>query len=141
MKQQMMGKTNNQATVDDPDWHPEDLELSPGEGGSVEFETFTSVEMKVAQVVDVAPVAGSNTLLRFRLDAGDGGHRQILSGIAKHYPDYKDLIGRKVLIVANLKPRKMMGYISQGMILSAESGSELHLLFAPDQAANGSLIG
>ena len=141
MKEQMMGQTNNQATVDDPDWHPEDLELSPGEGGSVEFETFTSVEMKVAQVVDVAPVAGSNKLLRFRLDAGDDGHRQILSGIAKHYPDYKDLIGRKVLIVANLKPRKMMGYISQGMILSAESGSELHLLFAPDQAANGSLIG
>lgn len=59
--------------------------------------------------------------MQFRLDAGDENHRQILSGIAEFYPDPAALIGKKVVIVANLKPRKMRGQISQGMILSAES--------------------
>ena len=63
----------------------------------------------------------ADKLLQFRLDAGDaGGHRQILSGIAEWYPDPSIFVGKKVVIVANLKPRKMRGQISQGMILSAE---------------------
>ncbi|MBG9980682.1 methionine--tRNA ligase [Facklamia sp. DSM 111018] len=123
------------------EWKPEEVELIYEETESIDFESFTKVEIKVAEVIDVWPVEGSNKLLRFRLDAGDQGHRQILSGIAKHYPDHQALIGKKVTIAANLKPRKMMGYISQGMILSAEIGKDLHLLFAPDQAENGSLIG
>lgn len=51
---------------------------------------------------------GSDKLLRFRLDAGDGEDRQILSGIAKFYPNEQELVGKKLQIVANLKPRKMM---------------------------------
>ena len=97
--------------------------------------------MKVAQVMDCAPVPGSNKLLRFRLDAGDKGHRQILSGIAKFYPNYQEFVGKKVCIVANLKPRKMMGYISQGMILSAEKDGELAVVFAPEHIPNGALLG
>lgn len=128
-------------SVDDPDWDPQATELLYHETQYVDFDQFIQTEIKVAEVIDVAPVKGSNKLLRFRLDAGDKGHRQILSGIAQHYPDYQSLIGKKVTIVANLKPRKMMGLVSQGMILSAESDGKLHLLFAPDQAANGSLIG
>ncbi|MGF3071967.1 methionine--tRNA ligase [Facklamia sp. P13055] len=128
-------------TVSDPDWDPEAIQLSYAETAEVAFDDFIQTEIKVAEVIDVDEVEGSNKLLRFRLDAGDQGHRQILSGIKKYYPDFKELIGRKVLVVANLKPRKMMGHISQGMILSAESGKDLHLVFAPDQAKNGSLIG
>ncbi|MGF3182567.1 methionine--tRNA ligase [Facklamia sp. P12945] len=128
-------------TVSDPDWDPEATQLSYAETAEVAFDDFIQTEIKVAEVIDVDEVEGSNKLLRFRLDAGDQGHRQILSGIKKYYPDFKELIGRKVLVVANLKPRKMMGHISQGMILSAESGKDLHLVFAPDQAKNGSLIG
>lgn len=135
------GASSAEQTVNDPEWKPEAIELSHYETPAISFDQFTPVEMKVAQVIDVAPVQGSNKLLRFRLDAGDTGHRQILSGIAKYYPDYKALIGKKLMIVANLTPRKMMGYISQGMILSAESDGELNLVFAPDQAKNGSLIG
>lgn len=142
--EQMTGRKEDHKTdfLDDKaEWKPEEVELVYEETESINFENFTKVEIKVAEVIDVWPVEGSNKLLRFRLDAGDKGHRQILSGIAKHYPDYQALIGKKVTIAANLKPRKMMGYISQGMILSAETGKELHLLFAPDQAENGSLIG
>ncbi|MGX7108801.1 methionine--tRNA ligase [Facklamia miroungae] len=127
--------------VSDPTWDPEATKLLFEETAELDFEDFIKTEIKVAEVIDVDEVEGSNKLLRFRLDAGDEGHRQVLSGIRKYYPDYKELVGRKVLVVANLKPRKMMGYISQGMILSAESGKELHLVFAPDQAENGSLIG
>lgn len=128
-------------SVDDPNWKPEDTQLLFHETQYVEFDQFIQTELKVAEVLDVAPVKGSNKLLRFRLDAGDIGHRQILSGIAKFYPNYEELIGKKVCIVANLKPRKMMGYTSQGMILSAEKDGVLNLVFAPQEAPNGALIG
>ena len=128
-------------TVDDPTWNPEETELVFAETEHVEFDQFIQAEMKVAQVMDCAPVPGSNKLLRFRLDAGDKGHRQILSGIAKFYPNYQEFVGKKVCIVANLKPRKMMGYISQGMILSAEKDGELAVVFAPEHIPNGALLG
>ena len=128
-------------SVDDPNWDPANVELVHYETAAIEFDDFIKVEMKVAEVIDVKPVEGSNKLLRFRLDAGDKGHRQILSGIAKYYPDHEALIGKKVTIVANLKPRKMMGHVSQGMILSAESDGQLSLVFAPEDAANGALLG
>lgn len=131
----------SQAKVDDPNWDPETTELVHREVAEAEFDDFLKIEMKVAEVLDVQPVKGSNKLLRFRLDAGDKGHRQILSGIAKFYPNPEELIGRKVCIVSNLKPRKMMGYVSQGMILSSEQDGKLHLLAADPNAANGAWIG
>jgi len=76
-----------------------------------------------------------------RRDAGDaGGHRQILSGIAEWYPDPSIFVGKKVVIVANLKPRKMRGQISQGMILSAEKDGVLQVVFAPEGMPNGSTV-
>lgn len=131
----------SQAKVDDPNWDPEATELVHREVAEAEFDDFLKIEMKVAEVLDVQPVKGSNKLLRFRLDAGDKGHRQILSGIAKFYPNPEELIGRKVCIVSNLKPRKMMGYVSQGMILSSEQDGQLHLLAADPNAENGAWIG
>lgn len=131
----------SQAKVDDPNWDPEATELVHREVAEAEFDDFLKIEMKVAEVLDVQPVKGSNKLLRFRLDAGDKGHRQILSGIAKFYPNPEELIGRKVCIVSNLKPRKMMGYVSQGMILSSEQDGQLHLLAADPNSANGAWIG
>ena len=131
----------SQAKVDDPNWDPEATELVHREVAEAEFDDFLKIEMKVAEVLDVQPIKGSNKLLRLRLDAGDKGHRQILSGIAKFYPNPEELIGRKVCIVSNLKPRKMMGYVSQGMILSSEQNGQLHLLAADPNAANGAWIG
>ena len=80
-------------------------------------------------------------LLKFRLDAGDGEDRQILSGIAKFYPNEQELVGKKLQIVANLKPRKMMGLLSQGMILSAEHDGNLSVLTVDPSVPNGSQIG
>lgn len=140
MKAQMGGNSTNYS-VDDEDWDPESIELVYEDKSDLEFDQFMETELRVAEVMDVEPVKGSNKLLRFRLDAGDSGHRQILSGIAKAYPDYKELVGKKLVIVANLKPRQMMGYISQGMILSTESEGHLSVLLADESAVNGSRIG
>ena len=93
-------------------------------------------------VKEVSKVEGSDKLLQFRSDAGDGEDRQILSGIAKFYPNEQELVGKKVQIVANLKPRKMMKkYVSQGMILSAEHDGKLTLLTVDPAVPNGSVIG
>ncbi|MFV8064797.1 methionine--tRNA ligase [Streptococcus pluranimalium] len=123
------------------EWNPEDIELK-SEKDEIKFETFDAVEIRVAEVKEVEKVEGSDKLLRFRLDAGDGDDRQILSGIAKFYPNEQELVGKKLQIVANLKPRKMMKkYVSQGMILSAEHDGKLTVLTVDDSVPNGSVIG
>ncbi|NMH32193.1 methionine--tRNA ligase [Streptococcus sanguinis] len=122
------------------EWNPEEVELKLNRK-EIKFDDFDKVEIRVAEVKEVSKVEGSDKLLQFRLDAGDGEDRQILSGIAKYYPNEQELVGKKVQIVANLKPRKMMGRISQGMILSAEHGDQLTLLTVDERVPNGSLIG
>ncbi|WP_369351143.1 methionine--tRNA ligase [Streptococcus hillyeri] len=123
------------------EWNPEEVELKSSKD-EIKFETFDAVEIRVAEVKEVSKVEGSDKLLCFRLDAGDGEDRQILSGIAKFYPNEQELVGKKLQIVANLKPRKMMKkYISQGMILSAEHDGKLTVLTVAPSVPNGSVIG
>ncbi|MGO2696655.1 methionine--tRNA ligase [Bavariicoccus seileri] len=122
------------------DWDPETVELVSTKDSQIKYDVFDRVELKVAEVLDCQKVKGADKLLQFKLDAGDKGYRQILSGIAEFYPDPDKLIGKKVCIVANLKPRKMRGQISQGMILSAEKDGKLQIVFAPNDAENGSEI-
>lgn len=123
------------------EWIPEEVELK-SEKDEIKFEDFDKVEIRVAEVKEVERVEGSDKLLRFRLDAGDGEDRQIVSGIAKFYPNEQELVGKKLQIVANLKPRKMMKkYVSQGMILSAEHGDQLTVLTVDPSVPNGSIIG
>ena len=136
IKEQMEG---NKPAVE-KEWKPEEVELKLNRK-EIKFDDFDKVEIRVAEVKEVSKVEGSDKLLQFRLDAGDGEDRQILSGIAKYYPNEQELVGKKVQIVANLKPRKMMGRISQGMILSAEYGDQLTLLTVDEKVPNGSLIG
>ena len=124
-------------------WNPEMTELSSVKKAEISFEHFDAIELKVAEVMDCSRVENADKLLKFRLDAGDeGGDRQILSGVAEFYPNPEELVGKKVVIVANLKPRKMRGEISQGMILSAEDeAGNLVLLDAPLQMPNGAIVG
>ncbi|MGT2799731.1 methionine--tRNA ligase [Streptococcus marmotae] len=126
--------------VVEKEWKPEEVELTLNRK-EIKFDDFEKVEIRVAEVKEVKKVEGSDKLLQFRLDAGDKEDRQILSGIAKYYPNEQELVGKKVQIVANLKPRKMMGHISQGMILSAEHGDSLTLLTVDASVPNGSVIG
>ena len=130
----------NAGKPQEKEWNPEEVELK-SEKDQIKFDDFDKVEIRVAEVKEVEKVEGSDKLLRFRLDAGDGEDRQILSGIAKFYPNEQELVGKKLQVVANLKPRKMMKkYVSQGMILSAEHDGKLTVLTVDPSVPNGSVI-
>ncbi len=105
----------------------------------VEFDDFEKLDIRVGKVLECEPVKKSKKLLRFTLEVG-GTTRQILSGISQFY-DAKDLIGKNVVFIANLKPRKMMGLESCGMILSAEHEGKLSLLTTVDDIQSGAEIG
>ncbi|CAI2566207.1 Methionine--tRNA ligase [Apilactobacillus kunkeei] len=107
----------------------------------IKFDTFEKVELKVAEVKNVERVEGADKLLKFTLDAGKEETTQILSGIAKWYPDFEKLIGKKVIIVSNLKPRKMRGQLSQGMLLSVEhDDGNIELVTIGSQFENGATL-
>lgn len=105
----------------------------------IRIDAFDKVELKVGLITAADHVEGADKLLKFAIDDGADG-RQILSGIAKWYPDPSVLVGKKVVFVANLKPRKMRGELSQGMLLSAEHNGQVQLLTLPDSMVPGSSV-
>lgn len=137
---EQMGDGSAISQEEEKEWDPSQVELK-NEKKAIKFDDFDKVEIRVAEVKEVSKVEGSDKLLKFRLDAGDGEDRQILSGIAKFYLNEQELVGKKLQIVANLKPRKMMGLLSQGMILSAEHDGNLTVLTVDSSVPNGSQIG
>ncbi|MCI5776005.1 MAG: methionine--tRNA ligase [Aerococcus sp.] len=122
------------------DWTPDDTEWLSPDLKAIKYDDFDKVELRVAEIKDAATVNGADKLLKFRLDAGDNQDRQILSGIRQWYPDPEVLVGKKVVIVANLKPRKMKGEVSQGMILSVEDGDDVRVVIVPNELPNGSRL-
>ena len=102
------------------------------------IDDFAKVQLRVAKVVNCENVPKSKKLLRFDLDLGDH-QRQVLSGIAQYYKP-EDLIGHNVVIVANLKPIKMMGLESCGMILSAKCGEDDLRVMLADHAEPGAVL-
>ncbi|GIQ68108.1 methionine--tRNA ligase [Xylanibacillus composti] len=102
------------------------------------IDDFAKVELKVAQVIACEPVPKADKLLKLQLDLGTE-QRQVVSGIAKHYKP-EELVGRKVICVTNLKPVKLRGELSQGMILAASMGDQLTLATVPDGMPNGALV-
>jgi methionyl-tRNA synthetase len=98
---------------------------APPEGVAtyITIEDFVKVEMRVGEILTAERVPKSDKLLRFTVDLGEAAPRQILAGIAEHY-DPEKLVGRKVAVVSNLKPRKLRGFESQGMVLAASVGEE-----------------
>ena len=117
-----------------------DLEIEPQLEEKVDFDTFCKSDFRAVKVKDCQPVKKSEKLLRFTLDDGTGTDRQILSGIAKWYKP-EDLIGKTLMAIVNLPPRKMMGQESCGMLISAvhtEKGEEqLNLLILDDKIPAG----
>jgi len=91
--------------------------------GFITIDDFLKVELRVGEIKVAEPVPNADKLLRFEVDLGENQPRQILAGLAEWYSPEK-LIGRKVVVVANLKPRKMRGLESQGMICAASLGEE-----------------
>jgi len=104
---------------------------------NINFDDFSKIELKTAKVLEASRVEGSEKLIKFILDAGDKDEtgvpakRQVIAGIGKFY-EPEALIGRQIVIVANLEPRKLMGLESNGMILAASDENGIAIL-APDK--------
>ncbi|MEI7037720.1 methionine--tRNA ligase [Fulvimonas yonginensis] len=108
---------------------------------TVSIDDFAKLDLRVGRVTACEFVEGSDKLLRFELDAGPLGTRQIFSGIRAAYQEPARLVGRNVVFIANLAPRKMRFGLSEGMILSAgEGGSDLFLLDADAGAKPGATV-
>ena len=89
----------------------------------ITIDDLAKIDLRVGEVVEASRIEGADKLLKLRVDVGEAEPRQILAGIAQYYPP-ETLVGRKIVIVANLKPRKMRGLESQGMLLAASLGEE-----------------
>ena len=120
-----------------------ELEIEPYSDEKVDFDTFCKSDFRAVKVKDCKPVKKSDKLLCFTLDDGTGTDRQILSGIAKYYKP-EELIGKTLVAITNLPPRKMMGRDSNGMLLSAvhtEKGEEkLNLIMISDTIPAGAKL-
>src|SRR5205085_3674870 len=99
----------------------------------ITFEDFSKVDLRVGTVVSAEAVKGADKLLHLKVDIAEAEPRTIVAGIAEAYPP-AELIGRKVVIVANLAPRKLRGIMSNGMIVAAsvEGGKPVLATFAED---------
>ena len=103
--------------------------ISDEVAGIIGIDDFAKLDLRIGKVLECGFVEGSDKLLRFLLDAGELGQRQIFSGIRTSYSEPEKLIGRNVVFIANLAPRKMRFGLSEGMILSAgDDNSGLFLL-------------
>ncbi|GIP35306.1 methionine--tRNA ligase [Paenibacillus sp. J2TS4] len=117
---------------------PDPAEEKVERAEEISIDDFAKVELRVAQVLAAEPVKKADKLLKLQLDLGFE-QRQVVSGIAQYYtPD--ELVGRKVICVTNLKPVKLRGEMSQGMILAASKGSQLTLATVPADMPNGAIV-
>ncbi|GAA0888373.1 methionine--tRNA ligase [Rhodanobacter soli] len=114
---------------------------APATPATIGIDDFARLDLRIGKVTACEFVDGSDKLLRFELDAGALGTRQIFSGIRAAYAEPEKLVGRNVVFIANLAPRKMRFGLSEGMILSAgDGGSNLFLLDADQGAEPGATV-
>ena len=107
--------------------------------GIISIDQFMETRLVAAKVTACEPVPKSDKLLRLELDDGSGKPRQVVSGIHAWY-EPEDLIGKKIVVVANLKPAKLRGVMSEGMILAADVGEEAKVVFLDDSIPAGSRL-
>ncbi|MBO8160552.1 MAG: methionine--tRNA ligase [Thermosipho sp. (in: Bacteria)] len=93
----------------------------------INFDDFKKIDLRVAEILEAERIEKSEKLIKLIIDLGELGRRQIVAGIAKYYSP-NELIGKKIIVVANLKPAKLMGVESQGMLLAAKINDKLTLL-------------
>lgn len=120
-KQEAAAKAEAAAKPQEEDKEAEAIE-------EITIDDFFKSDLRVAEILDCEPVKKSNKLLKLQLNDGSGTPRQIVSGIAKYYKP-EELIGKRAIIVTNLKPVKLCGEISQGMLLSGEKDGDIRVTF------------
>lgn len=108
------------------------------EANLLDISEFGRVQLRVAQVLEAEPVAGASKLLRLQIDLGDE-RRQIVAGIAEYYTPEK-IVGKKIVVVANLKPAVIRGVESRGMLLAAKKGKQLTILTIESDLPPGATV-
>jgi methionyl-tRNA synthetase len=106
---------------------------------NITFEDFKKINLKTAKILKAEKLENSEKLIKLEVDLGEE-KRQIIAGIQKYYSP-EDLIGRTIIIVANLEPKKLAGEESQGMLLAASVDGEPRLLMPDKETPPGSPIG
>lgn len=96
------------------------------------FNDFKKLDIKIGEIKEVERVEDTDKLLRLEVDLGEGDYRQIISGIAEYFEDIKELIGKKCPFVANLEPKTIRGYESNGMILAVSTDDNTFSLLEPE---------
>ena len=109
------------------------IDLKP----EIDYEEFTKVDLRVGKILAAEAVPKSNKLLKLKIDIGE--ERTIVAGIGKDYTP-AELIGKKIVIVANLKPAKLMGVESYGMLLATDTDKGLTVLTFDREAKTGAKI-
>jgi methionyl-tRNA synthetase len=110
-----------------------------GEPGEIEYDDFAKVSLKAGKILAAEKVAGADKLLKLTVDLGEAAPRTIVSGIALAYTP-EQVTGKRVVVVTNLKPRKLKGIESKGMLLTAETGEKGLSLLDPGDVPPGSLV-
>jgi methionyl-tRNA synthetase len=115
-------------------------DLTPqSEATPLNIDEFNKVELKVGLIRNCTPVAGSDKLLHSQVDLGEGRLRSIVSGVAPRFSPL-NLIGQRVIVVSNLRPTKLRGVLSEGMILFAESEKGFDMVTIPESVVPGSKV-
>jgi len=104
----------------------------------VDIGYFGKLDLRVADVVSAEPIRGTQKLMRLEVDLG-GERRQLVAGLAEHYRP-EELVGKKVVVVANLKPARIRGVESRGMLLAADDGGSLALLVPDREVRSGAKV-
>jgi methionyl-tRNA synthetase len=104
----------------------------------ISIEDFAKIQFRIAEVLEAEKVKGADKLLKLQIKIGDE-RRQIVAGIAKHYTP-EQLVGKKIVVVANLKPAKLRGIESQGMLLAASEGQNLTLITVDQDIESGAKV-
>ncbi len=113
---------------------------APAADGEISFEDFAKVDLRVATIVNAEHVEGADKLLQITVDLGQGDTRNIFAGIKAAYAEPSLLVGKLVVVVANLAPRKMRFGMSEGMIIAAGPGGEDIFLLSPDEGASAGMV-
>jgi len=116
-------------------------EGEPGPGvGLIKYDDFARVELRVGVVRAARAVPKADKLLELQVDVGEGTPRTIVAGIALAYPDPEALVGKRIVVVANLEPRPLRGITSQGMLLAAGEAQDLQLVTVGDAIPPGTRV-
>ena len=98
----------------------------------INLDDFKKIEIRVGKILSVEKILDTDKLLKLSVDLGESGPRQIISGISLYFPDCKILVGRKYMFVANLEPRVIRGFESQGMVLAISTENGKFSLLEPN---------